>query len=122
MILVYLFLYWYYNLNFTVYDPIGLMIMGMIFITFGVIHDICSTFIPFCLGRNIYFGDEYVESKGWIITFGLNGTKYWNGHLKGKVDDYSDIGVKGFTGLKIGSILPNQYFLGFASHVCIEDL
>ena len=80
-----------------------------------------SIFIPFCLVRMIGFEDW---AEGTIVSFGLNGLKSWNGKLKGIIKGFEDIGVGvfGFTGLKIEVITsPNQYLLGFATHVHIEE-
>jgi len=79
--------------------------------------------IPFCLGRFICISDNN-DAKGKIISFGLNGLKSWNGTLKGKMEfeNVLDIGVLGFIGLKIEIVTqPNQYFIGFATQVHIED-
>ena len=56
----------------------------------------------------------------------MNGLKYWNGNLKGKLEflgiEDADVGVLGFTGLKIEILTyPYQYFIGFAKRVHIED-
>jgi hypothetical protein len=82
-----------------------------------------SVFIPFCLGRMVGFEDW---SSGKILSFGLYGPKYWNGNLKGNLVSpllgIENIGMLGFTGLKIEVITkPYQYFLGFAIQVHIED-
>ncbi len=80
-----------------------------------------SIFIPFCLIRMIGLEDW---AEGTIISFGIYGLKSWNGYLKGIIKGFEDIGVGvfGFTGLKIEVITsPNQYLLGFATHVHIEE-
>jgi hypothetical protein len=77
--------------------------------------------IPFCLGRMICINFDW--AFGTIVTFGLNGLKYWTGNLKGKMNfDLLEILAFGFTGLKIEVLnIPKQYFFGFASRVHIED-
>ncbi len=92
--------------------------LGILFVMMILIP---SRLIPFCLGRFIALEDW---AKGKIITFGLNGLKYWNGKLKGKLkwDSFGDIGVLGFTGLKIEILTaPEQYFFGYAAQVHIDD-
>ena len=76
-------------------------------------------FIPFCLARSISF----YKTLGEIITYGLLGRKYWEGKIVGKFDTliYEDIGVIGFTGIKIQILTyPNVYFIGSALSVHLE--
>ena len=97
---------------------IVLEILLIIFYYMGM--GIISDLIPFCLGRFIQFN----LAEGKITSFGLYGLKNWNGSLKGKLEwlGEEDIGVLGFTGLKIEfPIHPNQYFIGSAIQVDIED-
>ena len=82
-----------------------------------------SIFIPFCLGRMVGFEDW---AKGNIISFGLNGLKYWNGKLKGNLVSpilgIQNIGMLGFTGLKIEIVSrPYQYFFGYTPLVYIDE-
>jgi len=96
---------------------------AMFIVLMLMVLTIPSVFIPFCLGRMVGFEDW---SRGKIISFGLNGLKYWNGKLKGKlvspIIGIENIGMLGFTGLKIEVITkPYQYFLGFVLTVHIED-
>ena len=96
---------------------------AMFIVLMLMVLTIPSVFIPFCLGRMVGFEDW---SRGMIISFGLYGLKYWNGKLKGKLVSpilgIKDIGMLGFTGLKIEIVTrPYQYFLGFALRVHIED-
>jgi len=94
-------------------------------IVYNFIVILPSILIPICLGRAISFGYPYGSLvRGNITTYGLNGIKYWNGQLEGKIvwSNWDDIGVMGFTGLKIGGLnIPNHYFIGYANHVHIED-
>jgi hypothetical protein len=99
---------------------LSLIFLFMIDIVFTFVP---SFLIPFCLGRMVYFLDS---AKGTIISFGLNGLKSWNGKLKAKLTNFSgyspDIGIFGFTGLKIDTIaIPLEFFIGCAPRVHIEE-
>ena len=78
--------------------------------------------IPLCVGRQIWFTPD---AYGEILTYGLNGRQYWEGHLEGKIECLFLNGSKGaigFTGLKIQIITyPHSYYLGFTPYVKIED-
>ncbi len=94
---------------------------------------------PIRLGSSIgigYFDNFWMDggpsgwgshpSKGWIQTFGINGTKKWNGELIGELDWIPAflwidilIGVKGFFGLRI-IIREKTYFFGVARKVNIN--
>jgi len=104
-LLMLFFLWWF---------PISYFIMMFMFYFFTIRN-------PFCLRRVIVFPKDL--AKGKIISFGLNGVRYWNGMLKGLLGDYEGegIGVLGFKGLKIEVVTkPYQYFFGFARRVRIE--
>jgi len=95
-------------------------------ITMWLILYVPSILIPFCLGRMIYTNWTESNASGMIVSFGLLGRKYWNGTLKGKlvspIFGIKDIGILGFTGLKIERVTePKQYFFGYARRVHIED-
>jgi len=97
-----------------------------LWIPFGIVLILLSTFffinfLPFCLGRIIW----YLDSRGKVLSFGLNGFKQWCCKLKGKLEylGTSGIGVVGFTGLKISIPEPwlASVYFGYATHVHIED-
>jgi hypothetical protein len=61
---------------------------------------------------------------GWVYTNGLNGIKSWNGSFKGEIDNGTQLGVKGFTGLKVKhnynptqQWLTETFYLGYALRV-----
>jgi hypothetical protein len=77
---------------------------------------------PFCIGRLIIYIEDY--SSGYVTSIGLLGIETWIGELEGKLEynGITDVGVVGFTGLKIffaPTIGP--IYLGYAQHASIDD-
>jgi len=65
------------------------------------------------------------DTYGKVLTCGLNGNKYWEGNLEGKIKclilNNTYKAAAGFTGLKIQIVTnPNSYYLGFAILVDID--
>lgn len=125
--------YFFYYLS-EITGSIGLKVLSVFLgiIAYGVdFLYITLPVIPFEIGGFITFGDvtegwemppHYSPSWGWIFSAGLQGIQSLNGSFYGTIKEFSFImsrlyvGLSGFIGIVLGSLLPsmNLFFLGSA--------
>jgi len=73
--------------------------------------------------------DYTSDTFGWLFSFGLNGMKFLQGNITGKISKWyapgnSSVGVSGFTGIKLSTIedawFGNIYYLGIAFKLDVD--
>lgn len=70
---------------------------------------------------------RHYPANGWLFTIGINGIQYSEGPFYGQLSEFLIlplelvyyIGVLGFTGIKIGTILTDTFYIGTALKVAI---
>ena len=76
---------------------------------------------PLSLGRYICYLED---SFGLVTSIGIFGYEKWIGYLEGQLqyNEANDVGVVGFTGMKIYlGLTYGSIYLGYAHHISIRD-
>jgi hypothetical protein len=95
-----------------------------IYILLGILFLFNYHINPFKFFTNMYMGGDTSSANGWVYTIGIKGIISWNGSFKGEIDNGTQLGVRGFTGLIVRHNkkptqpwLSETFYLGYALRV-----